>query len=75
MTFILFSEGIPIIYYGSEQAYNMGGDPESRQAMFGDFDEDADIYKYLENVINIRKTNAVSFRMEIECLFIDRYGV
>lgn len=47
MTFILFTEGIPIIYYGSEQAYNMGGDPESRQAMFADFKEDSDIYLYL----------------------------
>lgn len=56
MTFILFSEGIPIVYYGSEQAYNMGGDPESRQAMFADFNEDADIYKYLKNVIAIRKS-------------------
>lgn len=59
MTFILFSEGIPIIYYGSEQAYNMGGDPESRQAMFADFNEDADIYKFLKNVIAIRKSNSV----------------
>ena len=59
MTFILFTEGIPIIYYGSEQAYNMGGDPESRQAMFADFKQDSDIYKYLTIAIGVRKTNKV----------------
>ena len=59
MTFILFTEGIPIIYYGSEQGYNMGGDPESRQAMFADFNENAEIYLYLQKVIGIRKSRKV----------------
>jgi len=27
MTFALFAQGIPIIYYGSEQGFNGGNDP------------------------------------------------
>ena len=63
LTFVLFTQGIPIVYYGSEQAYNMGGDPESRQAMFADFNQDSDIYKFLQQVVGIRKSRSVSLMM------------
>lgn len=59
LTFVLFTQGIPIVYYGSEQGYNMGGDPESRQAMFADFNQDSDIYKFLKQVVAIRKSRNV----------------
>jgi alpha-amylase len=34
LTFALFAQGIPIVYYGSEQGFNGGNDPFNREALW-----------------------------------------
>ena len=55
LIFTTFTEGIPIIYYGSEQAFRWGGDPGSRQAMFNNFDQKNPMYKFTKTIVGLRK--------------------
>ena len=54
--FTLFYEGIPIFYYGDEQYLDKGGDNDARrQTLFGNYDEDSDIYILLQKAHSVRK--------------------
>lgn len=57
--FTLFHEGIPIIYYGTEQEFNGVGDPGARECFFNSFKEKARLYVWFTKVISIRKNNNV----------------
>lgn len=39
--------GIPILYYGSEQNFNGGNDPQNREIMWNHFDKNHDTYKFI----------------------------
>ncbi len=68
MGYLLTSQGIPCIYYGTEQGFNGGGDNDSyvRECMFGGkwgafdttgvhfFNEANDIYKAISRIAKIR---------------------
>ena len=41
---MLCLQGIPVIYYGSEQAFSGGGDPENRESLWPNYDEESDMY-------------------------------
>jgi len=56
LAFTLGAEGIPMVYYGDEQAYNGGKDPQNREAMFQDFKPESDIYGFLRTINTVRKT-------------------
>ena len=44
LTFLYTSRGIPCLYYGTEQAFNGGGDPNNREDMFdGQFEQTASL--------------------------------
>ena len=51
----IFFDGIPIIYYGDEQAFNGGRDPMCREALWGHMDKTARIYKLLAAANAARK--------------------
>ena len=51
----LISLGIPIIYYGSEQGFHGGRDPDSRESLWPNYNEESELYL----VINIILTNQV----------------
>ena len=36
---------VPIVYYGTEQAYNGGNDPDNRNSLWPNFKTDHDMYK------------------------------
>jgi len=55
LTFILAQEGIPIIYYGTEQLYHGGNDPDDREPLWTDMNPQSDMYKWLTLVIKYRK--------------------
>ena len=63
LAFTFFTEGIPIIYYGTEQDFYKGGDPDSRQAMFNNFGTDAKMYDFVKTIVSLRKTFAVSLNL------------
>lgn len=58
--FTLFHEGIPIIYYGTEQKFNGVGDPGARECFFNSFNTKSELYTWFQKAIKIRKDNAVS---------------
>lgn len=56
MLYTLMSSGVPIIYYGSEQAFSGGNDPANREPLWPTgFNQDADLYKWLATVVGFRK--------------------
>lgn len=55
MIFSLTGRGIPFFYYGSEQAYQGGNDPQNRESLWQDMDTNSDIYKATAAVNQARK--------------------
>ncbi|KAI9745458.1 MAG: hypothetical protein M1818_000992 [Claussenomyces sp. TS43310] len=63
IVFALMSDGIPILYYGAEQAFATGGDPDNREALWlTKYDTSGELYKTIaaaniaRNVIADRAT-------------------
>lgn len=49
ITYVLLSEGIPIIYYGTEQGFNGGNDPYNREPLWpSNFNTNSELYKVSE---------------------------
>jgi len=60
LVFTLFSTGIPIIYYGSEQGFNGGDDPKNREPLWNsNYDTNAELYQFLKTSIAARKKEAI----------------
>jgi len=60
ITFVLMSEGIPIIYYGTEQNFHGGNDPANREILWpSKFNTNINTYQFITQVVNFRKTNQV----------------
>jgi len=55
----LFFDGIPIVYYGDEQAFNGGRDPMCREALWGHMNTNSRVYKLLKAAIAARKEKKV----------------
>jgi len=57
ITYTLMSEGIPIIYYGTEQGFNGGNDPNNREPLWPtNFNTQAQLYQFISTVVNYRKS-------------------
>ena len=50
LVFTIFLEGIPIIYYGTEQGFSGGGDPQNRESMFQNFNQSHLLYKVISKI-------------------------
>eukprot|EP01116_Phalansterium_solitarium_P017246 TRINITY_DN4198_c0_g1_i1.p1 TRINITY_DN4198_c0_g1~~TRINITY_DN4198_c0_g1_i1.p1 ORF type:complete len:468 (-),score=96.29 TRINITY_DN4198_c0_g1_i1:172-1575(-) len=56
LAYTLLSVGIPIIYYGTEQGFNGGNDPDNREVLWTTaFATNTDLYQFLQTVITVRK--------------------
>lgn len=55
LTFALTAKGIPFYYYGSEQAFNGGGDPNNRESLWQSMDTSSEIYKMTADINRARK--------------------
>ena len=55
----LFTTGIPIVYYGTEQAYHGGADPANRESLWPNYNRQSDLYLYLQQLIATRKSYKV----------------
>jgi alpha-amylase len=47
LAFALTARGIPFFYYGSEQGFHGGADPNNREPLWNNFDKNHDIYKFV----------------------------
>lgn len=56
ISFIFFSDGIPIVYAGQEQHYNGGNDPYNREATWlSGYSTTAELYTFIATTNAIRK--------------------
>ena len=53
--YYFFYEGIPTFYYGDEQYFNGGSDPNNRENMFGYHYTDSEIYKLMKIANDVRR--------------------
>mmetsp|Transcript_11609 Transcript_11609/g.11990 ORF Transcript_11609/g.11990 Transcript_11609/m.11990 type:complete len:468 (+) Transcript_11609:23-1426(+) len=66
LTMTLFSTGIPIIYYGTEQGYSGGADPANRESLWPNYNTNSDLYQFLKVLVNTRKQYGVSSTSQIQ---------
>ena len=69
LTFLLTTDGIPCIYYGTEQDFAGGPDPSNREDMWlSDFSTEKVTFKHLQRLISIRKDLPALRRGNLEFL-------
>lgn len=56
LTFALTERGIPFFYYGSEQYYAGGNDPQNRESLWQDMDTTSEVYKMVAAINKARKS-------------------
>jgi len=67
ITWTLTAQGIPIIYYGTEQLFNGGNDPNNREVLWtSKYNKNADMYGFLADVISVRKQMSVWDSPQVE---------
>lgn len=54
LTYTIMAQWIPIIYYGTEQAYNGGNDPDNRLSLWPNFNTNHMMYKFISQVNHFR---------------------
>lgn len=54
LAFSLTARGIPFFYYGSEQGFTGGNDPQNREAMWNSFNEDHELFKFTQAIMKSR---------------------
>ena len=71
--FTMVSVGIPILYYGDEQAFRGGFDPLNREPLWDSMNTDSEIYQFLK-IINMHKYKTRYFEQEqIQRVFDDSF--
>ena len=55
IAFALVWEGIPVFYYGQEQYYAGGADPNNREPLWDNYNTDSEVYKMLKKIHDMRK--------------------
>ena len=57
LTYVLLARGVPIVYYGTEQAFSGGADPANREDLWhSNFSTQSDLYQWLGKVIGAKKS-------------------
>ncbi|KAK9367219.1 glycoside hydrolase superfamily [Lipomyces kononenkoae] len=55
VTFLMFTSGIPVVYYGFELRFNGSGDPVNREPMWtSSYNTNATLYKYISKLHKVR---------------------
>ena len=72
ITFALTAEGIPILYYGTEQTYYGGRDPANRESLWNNMSKTSEMYQYIKKVVHFRKLHEL-WEKDFECLHADNY--
>lgn len=55
MAFTLTARGIPIFYYGSEQGFAGGNDPNNREPLWRAMNKGSDLYKFVQTINRARQ--------------------
>ena len=70
LAFAQTARGIPIFYYGSEQGFSGGADPNNREPMWGHFDRNHEIFKFTL-AINQARAASKSFMLPMVNRYVD----
>ena len=57
--FSIMYEGIPVFYYGGEQWYAGGADPNNREPLWGNYNTNSEMYQALAVANKVRKENQI----------------
>jgi alpha-amylase len=56
LSYLMTEDGIPCIYYGTEQEFSGGNDPDNRERLWDTgFDTTGDTFQFIQRLIKIRK--------------------
>jgi len=56
LAWVVMGQGIPIVYYGTEQGYAGGNDPNNREPLWtSKYNEQWSLYEYLQTIVQFRK--------------------
>lgn len=73
LIFSLFAQGIPIVYYGSEQNYGGGNDPANREPLWTNMDTTTDTYQMLAKANQARKDYKIWSEEHVERYITDDF--
>lgn len=73
VTFALTARGIPFFYYGDEQAFKGGNDPDNRESLWNVMDTDSDMYKFVATVNKARKSAEAWSHEYVERYVLDNF--
>lgn len=59
LAFSLTARGIPFFYYGSEQGFAGGNDPQNREVMWRNFNRNHDIFKFVATINKARRSQQI----------------
>ena len=59
VVFSLLWEGIPVFYYGGEQYYSGGADPNNREPLWDNYNTGTELYKILGVINKLRKSKSI----------------
>ena len=59
LVFSFFFRGISIVYYGSEQGFGGGNDPNNREQLWTNLDQGSEMYKFVQAGVQARKRTQV----------------
>ncbi|CDH60056.1 alpha-amylase a type-1 2 [Lichtheimia corymbifera JMRC:FSU:9682] len=68
LAYVLLSEGIPVVYYGSEQGFAGGADPANREALWSSgYDTSSDLYQFIATINNhVRQRSGKKVYMDLD---------
>jgi alpha-amylase len=67
LTYTIMAAGIPIIYYGAEQSFSGGADPNNREPLWtSNFNTNAEIYIFLKQIITFRKAQNIQPLQQVQ---------
>ena len=59
IVFSLIWEGVPVFYYGGEQYYSGGADPNNREPLWDNYNTDSELYKIVAKCNSLRKKYSI----------------
>eukprot|EP00827_Trimyema_finlayi_P007056 TRINITY_DN935_c0_g1_i1.p1 TRINITY_DN935_c0_g1~~TRINITY_DN935_c0_g1_i1.p1 ORF type:complete len:529 (+),score=188.32 TRINITY_DN935_c0_g1_i1:60-1646(+) len=73
IAYTLGCQGIPIVYYGSEQGYAGGQDPYNRETLWPNYNKNHELYKYIQLILSYRKKLAFQREGQLQCYADDDF--
>lgn len=67
------ARGIPFFYYGDEQYFSGGNDPQNRESLWDAMNTDSDMYKYVAKINQARKAAKVWESPYVERYVLDHF--